>query len=670
MRGDSKHSFATAFAALFLAVLLTVGVAYAQPPAPTDNLTELSMQELMSLEVTSASKKEELQHDAPGAITVITQEDIRRSGATSIADVLRQVPGLSVASLDANKWSVTARGFGGRFANKLLVLVDGVSTYSPLFSGVFWESEDIPLESIDRIEIIRGPGGSLWGANAVNGVINITTFPTRETHGGLLSARAGTEERMRSLLQYGGSMGQQINYRVWTDYHSRDDGETIGRHNAHDEWYSWNNGLRIDWRPTDDDTFTFIAKTVDIGVDEAFSVASLIPPYTRIDDEQTNYDMRTISSVWYHTIDEDADFRLGAYYTHWEENGLILEDRRDTFDIDFHQRIRANERHELVFGGGVRLVDSVIHPKTASFDPASREDWLISAFVQDDITLIEDRLRLVLGTKVEHNDYTGVEVQPTVRMVWTPTERNTVWGAITRAVRTPSRSESDVTLPSMAFPGILINLVGDKDFESENLVSYELGYRTFVGENLSLDFAVFLNDYDDLRTTEFSRPRPVFFNYPPYWEFPIEARNNMTAQTAGAEVEINWTVRDWWRIRLAYSYMDIDLDLDPESFDVLSETADGDTPTHQLWLQHYFQVSDTLDLTLTGRYVDALPSLHIDDYVTMDARIAWHPRSEFEIALVGRNLLDASHQEYGSMLVNTLPSEVERSVYLDVRWKF
>jgi iron complex outermembrane receptor protein len=653
-----------------LAAITAAVFASAQQTPDSDHLLNMSLDDLLKVEVTTASKKAEPQRQAPTAITVITQDDIRRSGATSVPDVLRNVPGLAVARLDANKWSITARGFSGRFANKLLVLVDGVSTYSSLFSGMFWDAVDVPLEDIERIEVIRGPGGTLWGANAVNGVINIITFDASKTTGGLASLGAGTENRARAFIRYGGALPNKANLRLSTEYQQRDNATFSSGDEAHDAWESIIGNLRLDWAPTDEDHITVIARQIAWNADETFQLPSLIPPYLRVSEEKSYYAESTLSSSYTHAFDEDSELQLQFYYRYRHANTILFDDDRFTVDLDLQYRFKPADRHTITADIAFRYLEDNLTNYVVQFDPSARADWIVSGFIQDDIVLLEDELRLIVGAKLEHNDYSGLEVQPSARMLWTPDEQQTIWGAISRAVRTPSRAEDDIHLPSIALPGVLISLTGDRAFDSEKLLAYELGYRVSPNESLYLDLAVFLNKYWDLRTTEIGAPYPAFTPFPPHLEVPVVAHNNFTATTYGAEASLTWEVRPSWMLQLTYSYFSIDTKLRPKTIDIITGSVDGDSPKHMASLYNHFDLGKNTEFDLTLRYVDDLPGVGVDSYFTADARIGWRPKPNVELSLVGQNLLEPHREEYAATYVNTLPSDVERGIYAQIRWEF
>ena len=653
-----------------LGLVICGGNAYGQD---ADDLTDLSLEELLDIEITSVSKKSERRTQAAAAVFVISAEDIERSGAQTIPDVLRGVPGISVARLDANKWSVASRGFGGIFANKLLVLVDGVSVYTPLFSGVYWDKIGIPMEDIDRIEVIRGPGSTVWGANAVNGVINIVTKSSADTQGGLFSIAAGNELEGDATLRWGFPAGDKITGRFYTRYMSHDHARDIDGSDANDGWWHSDAGVRFDWNATDEDLFTFQGGWFDSSLEEEITLASVVPPTSRIRTTESNRNGNYILGRWTHTMSDESSWQLQLYYNHWEEaNVRTISETRDTFDIDFQHRFALGDRHDIVWGAGFRYIaDDIESTRWLYFDPGERADQLYSAFIQDEISLIEDRLALTLGAKFEHNSYTGFEVQPSARLAWTPNEQNTVWASVSRAVRTPSRSESDTLLPNIGLPGAMVTLVGSEDYDSEELWAFELGYRVSPRDDLLFDIALFYNDYDDLRSIELSTPEfGLLPGYVPHLRIPFIARNNTVAQTYGIEIAADWRPVDWWRTHLSYSYLNVDFDVNDRAFDIISGLQEGDSPEHQIHWSNYFQVTDDVELSFTLRYVDELSTLGVDDYFTADARVAWQIRENMKLSILGQNLFDSERAEFAPTFVNTLATETELSVFGKFTWTF
>jgi iron complex outermembrane receptor protein len=678
-----RRSFLTgqAICAVGLASMIVLGWVQEQSQAyrrGTD-LTELSLEELMNIEVTTVARKEQKLSQAAAAVYVLTQEDIHRSGATSIAEALRMVPGLNVARIDANTWAISARGLNERFSNKLLVLIDGRSVYNPLFSGVYWDIQDTLLPDVDRIEVIRGPAGALWGANAVNGVINIITKSAKVTQGGLVVAGDGDEEKGFGAVRYGGKFGDNLYYRVYGKYFDRDDFVTPSGENAHDAWRVGRGGFRIDWDVADYDLLTFQGDYYSGRFGDRVVIPALAPPFeqTRIGDFPISGG--NILGRWRRILSETSDLALQFYYDRTEREDAVHQELRDTVDIEFQHRFAFGRWQEVVWGLGYRFTtDDLRGSSFVSFDPISRGDHLFSAFIQNDLTLVDNRFRLTLGSKFEHNSYTGFEVQPNARLLWTPHRQHTIWAAISRAVRTPSRFEDSVRASLAVFPGLSptcpaplceVVLVENRGFKSETLLAYELGYRVQPTPWFSVDLALFYNIYDDLRTVE--PGTPFFQSSPPPARLilPQRADNRMDGQIYGVEVAAHWAVAERWKLALGYSWLQVQLHRDPSSRDVMAENAEGENPQHQVHLRSFLDLPYNLKFDTALYYVDKLTALNVPSYLRVDARLAWHPTRALEISIALQNLFDRRHLEFGpSLLVS--PSEVERNVYGKILWRF
>lgn len=644
-------------------------------PQSTEDLLSLSIEELLRLQITSAAKKPQKISDTAAAIFVITQEDIRRSGATSIPEALRMAPGIIVARNDSNKWSITARGFNGRFANKLLVLIDGRSVYTPLFSGVYWDVQDTLLDDIERIEVIRGPGATLWGANAVNGVINIITKHSNQTNGLLVKGGYGSEEQGFGAMRYGGDLGANGNCRAYVKFFNRDGFENIDGGEAADDWNTFRGGFRYDGRLGPRDTLSVQGDAYSGSEGQTDENLSLLPPTFRdISDSDTDFSGGNLLLRWQRTFSATSNFALQAYYDHTERDEISLaKETRDTLDIDFQHRFPLGKRQEIVWGLGYRAswddIDSR-EPAIVIIDTA-QTDHMASFFIQDEIVLKDDLLRLVLGTKVEHNDYTGIEFQPNARMIWTPDRHHSLWAAVSRAVRTPSRVEEDANMWIFLIPSTppkLITAIGNTGYDSENLLALELGYRTVPHPDVSLDLTFFLNSYDNLRS--FENQDPDLSTLPAYVNIPAINDNKMKAKTWGLEFAGDWQATRSWRLQAAYSYLQMDVDPTKNSTDTLSfNLMDGTSPEHQLSLRSSLDLPHDIEFDLWLRYADELPARDTDDYLTLDLRIGWQPFPGLELVLVGQNLLQSSHQEYDPEL-QTPPTETPRGFYGQATWHY
>lgn len=650
---------------LILVASLTLGGWPGQSAAETvADLTDMSLEALMDIEVTSVSKRPEKRFDAAAAIFVITRDDIRRWGVTNIPDALRMVPGLHVARIDANKWAITSRGFNSRFANKLLVLMDGRSVYTPLFAGVYWDALETPLDDIERIEVIRGPGGTLWGANAVNGVINIITRNSSETRGTLLSGGAGTETQGLVTLRHGARTRGGIDYRVYAHYRAQDAG--FNSAGAHDSGDIRQLGFRMDWAGEDRDRFTLQGDLQRGTSSQQVTVPADPPPAAQTLTDDAGFGGGNVLFRWRRTLDTGSDFSLQFYYDHVDRDGAVLTEDRDTVDVDFNYHLRWRERHDLLWGLGYRnITDDTAATPTFSLVPAQRSVNLYSAFLQDEITLLEDQLLFTVGSKFEHNDFTGFEVQPNVRLAWTPGEQQTIWAAISRAVRTPARGEHDVrlrVLPPQPLP-FPVTVLGSDEFRSEDLTAYELGWRLRSGGRWSLDLATFYNDYRQLRTFDPTVPPPP--------ELGLPFANDLEGHTWGLEWSGRWQLMPAWRLQAAYTYFRASLDLRNGSTDQFSQSAEASTPRHQasLWSSTDLGARWRLDAVL--RYVGHVeaPAPGAGNYAELDLSLGWRPSGRIELSLSGRNLLDRHHTEFQPDFVATQPTDVERSVFAQLRWE-
>ncbi len=644
---------------LVLFILQTSGLCKTLP-----DLTELGLEELMNVEVTSVSKKPQKLSNAAAAVFVITAEDIRRSGATNIPEVLRMVPGLEVAQSDANKWAVTSRGFNGGFANKLLVLMDGRSVYTPLYSGVFWDQQDTMLEDLDRIEIIRGPGATLWGANAVNGVVNIITKKAIDTQGWLATVGAGSEEKRFCDVRYGRKSGENTKYRFYAKYFDREDSVYSSGNDAVDEWHALRAGFRLDSKTQGGDIITFQGDIFNGKSGEEINIAA--PGLSQTINQKTDFNGGNILGRWDRSFSESSDIAIQLYYDRTSINSNSIIEVRDTVDIDIQQRFLFGTRHGIVLGCGYRITRDNIHDSiTTTLIPDRRHDDLWSAFLQDEISFSDDNIKLTIGSKFEHNDYTGIEIQPNIRAIWRPLKLYSVWAAVSRAVRTPSRAESDVRYYSAINTApFLSRLYGDVDFESEDLIAYEIGLRLYPCEHLSLDLTTFHNDYDNLRTFEFGGLNAV----PLY--IRMDGGNKMEASTYGVELAVDYQPFIWWRLAGAYTFLQMQLHLHGDSTDTVSENAEGESPHHQISLRSSMDLSHDVELDLWARYVDSLPSQDIGSYITLDIRLGWELSRDLELSICGKNLLDSQHPEFESEIVETTPTEVERSIYGKITFKF
>jgi len=644
--------------------------AFQEQPKPKD-LTELTIEELMKVELTTPSRKEQKLIDTPSAVFVILPEDIRRSGARSIPDALRMAPGIQVAELDANKWAVSSRGFNGRFANKLLVLMDGRSVYTPIFSGVYWDVQDTLLEDIERIEVIRGPGATMWGANAVNGVINIITKPTIDTQGGHAEAGVGTDLRDFAGFRYGGSAGDGVGYRGYGKYLDH-----VGFDPGHDDWWMARAGFRTDWKASDTQTVTALGDIYDGREGERVTIPTLTAPFTQSFNQHVPVQGANLLARWTLKNPDGSQINVQSYYEYTLRLGKLVDERRDTMDVSADHRFRPLSSHELIWGGEFRFTrDDIEGSPTVQFDPQSRDAIIASGFLEDEITLVRERLRLAVGSKFEYNTFSRrmepVEVQPHVRLAWTPDTNHAVWASASRAVRTPSRGEVDARLNFAVQPGpVEFALMNSHDFQSEKVVALELGYRVHPLEEVSIDVAGFYNLYDDLRTFEPGTPFLEATPAPPHTVVPLFIDNRLAGTSYGVEVSVKAQPMAGWRVQAAYTFLRINLDPESGSRDPQAESPEHESPRSQFYLRSSWDLPSNIQLDVMPRYVGGLSALGVNPIVELDARLAWRPWPNGEISLNGRNLIHRRHFEFTPSLVFTEATEVERGGYLMMTVRF
>jgi iron complex outermembrane receptor protein len=632
--------------------------------ASTQDLKRMSLEDLLNVAVTAASKIPEPASLVPAPVYVITQEDIRRSGARSLPEILRLAPGVQVARITAGTYAIGIRGFADRLARSILVMIDGRAVYSPLFAGTYWEVQDTLIEDIDRIEVIRGPGGTLWGANAVNGIINIITKPAAATQGLLVTAGGGSQERGFGSVRFGGS-GPNVKYRAYGKVLDREpefhrDGVEF------DGWTSGQAGFRADWTLANRRELTVQGDAYDGRLGERAALTTYTSPFEEsrvIDGRLSGANLLT---RWKTPAGKSSDIQLQAYFDRTSRDVLPVAEDRNTVDIDFQQGLRRWPRHRLTWGAAYRLTSGRITAVAPSaFSPASRTDSLFSVFGQDELLLVPNRWRVVLGSKIEHNAYSGFEVQPSARALWTPDAAQTIFAGATRAVRTPSRVETDYTTTSLVSRGpvpTFVRLLPNPAFMPEKLTAYEAGYRVRPVDRLYVTVSAFFNHLDDLLSTEL-QPRFVEADPPPArLILPVEFGNGIHGNSHGAEITADARLAPWWRTTGSYSYVDVEATKDAGSRDASQERRyEKLIPHHQFEAQTSLDVPGGLSLDWMFRRVSKVEEGPIPAYATSDVRLAWEVRRGVEIAVVGRNLHQPHHPEWPSG--SGAPVEIERSVY-------
>jgi iron complex outermembrane recepter protein len=643
-----------------------------ESPVDSEPLKQLSLAELGNVEVTTTSKEPEEVWKTPAAVFVIKQEDIRRSGATSIPEVLRLVPGVEVEQEDADHWSVGIRGFGAVLASKLLVLIDGRSVYTPLFAGVYWQAQATPLEDVERIEVIRGPGGTIWGANAVDGIINIITKNAKDTHGAMTSVGGGNTNTGISTVRYGAGNGRGFNYRAYgmgfvrgPEFHSA--GPNF------DEWRMGQAGFRTDWDSGTRDTVTLQGDIYREGVGEATTYA-LYSPSSQVNAFGTaKLSGGNLLARWKHVLNPGSDFQVQAYFDRTNHFEPEFGETRNTFDVDFLHHLTLPWQQNFLWGLGARVSPSKVTQLVPSIDflPHNLTDHIYSGFAQDEIPLFSHHLSLTIGSKLEHNDYTGFEVQPSGRLMWNRTPRESLWGSVTRAVRNPSRLDEDIQLTD--FGGltplpVYLRVSGNPQFRSEELIAYETGYRTLVTSHCYVDLALFYNDYNDLYSFQVGAPFLENSPSPVHAIIPLLTSNGIRGNTKGFEVAPDWKPVKGWELRTSYSYLDMELENRPGSNDPTSVSGyEGSSPRHQVAIQSFVNLPKKLEFDQTYRYVSALPAQAVASYQTTDARFGWHINRDVELSVGGQNLLRPHFAQYGGDPGGLV--ETKRSVYAKLVWR-
>lgn len=634
-------SFAMPGAMLATAFLiLNATTAAAENNAPESiaalELSRMTLEDLSKIEISSVSKKQELLSDAAAAIYVITQEDIRRSGATSIPEILRLAPNLQVAQVDASQYAISARGFNSTTANKLLVLIDGRSVYTPLFSGVFWDAQDVLISNIERIEVISGPGGTLWGANAVNGVINIIRSKSSRTQGGQVNAGVGNAEN-GAEVRYGGKLGEEGSYRIYGKKFNRDH-TTRANSDVPDAEHQERAGFRTDWSVNGDE-LTLQGDTYQGVIDQA-------------NFADKNVSGGNLQARWNRMLDDGASLQVQTYYDHTRRiyPGTFGE-ALDVYDVEAQHSFLWRKTHDVVWGGGYRYSrDAVTNTAVLAFLPADKTLTLANFFIQDDIAL-SDRLTLTIGTRVESNNYTGVENQPNVRLAWKPNDQALLWSAVSRVVRTPSRIDREFFVPGTS---PYTTYGGGAGFQSEKLTAYEMGYRIEPSAQTSFSVSTFYNVYDQLRSLEPTGSTTIF-------------ANRMKGDTYGVETWGSYGIKEWWQVKAGYTLLRKNLRLEPGSGDITGVKAAGNDPGYQWSVRSIMNLTHGMDVDFTLRAVGGLPNPDVPSYVALDGHLGWKISTTMDLSLSGFNLLNKRHAEFGASPSRSL---LGRSVYAKLRWSF
>lgn len=624
------------------------------------------------LAATTVSKAEENSFKSAAAIYVINRDDIKSSGATTIPEVLRMVPGLQVAHGESGQWVVTSRGFANGFANKLLVMVDGRTVYNSLFSGVYWGVQDVMLENIKQIEVIRGPGATQWGANAVNGVINIITETAANTQSGLASVTYGNNNDS-VMARYGGKIANNSYYRIYNSYYEERNTQNLYNKTTGNDLRLNKGGFRIDYDEFEKDLITLQGDVYNSDIQLDSSVPNTATGFYKLKD---NLDIHgsNITSKWEHQISDKENTQLQFYYDQDTRNHSLLSRSAKTFDADFQYSNSLKEYHKLTSGLGYRSVQSDLEGTSflLNFNPAKRQTRLYSGFIQDEITLLPDKVFLTIGSKLEHNDFTGYQIQPSIKTSWLATQDQTLWASVARATRTPNISENDINIVVGTSGSSYTRQQGDKGFNSEKLIAYELGYRIRPTNNSIANIALFYNDYDDLRSAEFSgitteNGRTFASVYP---------RNNGKSKAVGFELDGSIRPTKKWELKSAYSYLKLDLDARAGSTDAELEKEQKRSPKQQFNIQLRYDISSNINFDNMLYYVSGIKvtdnyanTLKIPAYFRFDTHFGWQYSKNISFDLVGQNLLDGSHAEFSGALWAE-PIKIGRTFYGKVTLKF
>jgi iron complex outermembrane receptor protein len=649
-----------------------------RPQQQTADLTKLNIEDLMNIEVTSVSKKEQKLSRTAGAVFVITQEDIRRSGAENIPDLLRMVPGLQVAQINGSTWAITARGFDGQYSNKLLVLVDGRTVYSPIFSGTFWDTQSLLLDNIDRIEVIRGPGAAVWGANAVNGVINITTKKAADTQGGLLTTGGGTSDQGFLSARYGGTIGDRASYRFsgsGSDFgHNLDSAGQSGE----DDWRTIRGGFRVDANASPKDSLTLEGNVYRGDAGELVNtVVSISPPVNEILSLRDIYSGWDVVSRWNHVASPHSETSLQINFDHSDRGDSTYGTGLNTFGIDFDHHVGWGKRQDFVWGLGYRLTsDELATTLRIAFTPPKQTQQFFSSFVQDEILIRPDHLYLTVGAKLEHNDYTGFGLEPSVRLAWLVDEQNMFWAAVSRALRTPSESDRGIRVNESVFPGpnglpILVSIFGSPARQNEVLNAFEAGYRTEITKQISLDVTAFYNEYDNLVSVEPGAPVLEANPAPLHVVVPNVLGNLLYGETHGVELSVNWKVAKRWTLSPGYSFLAMHLHKDATSQDSTTIAGtEGGFPSQQAQLRSHLDLGEHWQWNASAYFVGRLTAPGVPSYTRLDTNVIWQLRKRVSISLIGQNLLRDHHLEYIGPDQTEQSSLIKRSAYAKIAWQF
>jgi iron complex outermembrane receptor protein len=649
----------------------TASTLYQPRPAINRQLKQLSLAQLGDVEVTTASKEPEEVWQTPAAIAVLTQDDIRHSGATSIPELLRLVPGVNVAREQSDQWAVGVRGFNSQFSKGLLVLIDGRSVYTPLFEGVYWDVQDLVLTDIDRIEVIRGPGGTIWGANAVNGVINIITKNARDTQGGMVNLDAGgSVNRFIGQVRWGASPRSNLQFRLFAKGFDRGSELNPGD-DPYDHWHQERGGFRLDWQPTSKDSLSANFMVYGGASGDQTQIGQYVPPAQLTVDGEQLVSGGDFMLRWDRQLSHGSSFYLQGYFDHTNRATSQFTETRNTVDFDFIYNLAGLQRNNIILGAGLRESPSNIvqTQPTVDFDPRQINNYVYSLFAQDTFQIVPNRLAFTAGTKLENNNYSGWGWQPTARLLWMPRQHTTLWAAVSRALRTPGRVDRDLSLigyvPGFT-PPLFAAIAGNPSFKPEVLIGWEAGYRQLLWRQFYVDLAAFHNQYDDLES--FGAVTLTFPTTPyPHTLLTEYYDNGLRGVSNGIEIAPDWKPFHWLDLRGNYSYLKIRLHSRP-GFDqaAYAATYEGSSPNHQASAQAILTLRHGFEIVPDYRFVSSLAALHIPLYNTADLNVIYHVKEHLALSAIGRNLLQPHHQEFTGNNSNAVG--IRRSIFGTANW--
>jgi iron complex outermembrane receptor protein len=605
---------------------------------------------------------------SPTAVFVITPEMIKRSGVRSIPEALRMAPGIDVARVNSQTWAISARGFNNTFANKLLVQIDGRVVYNGTFGGVYWNQQSVVLPDVERIEVIRGPGTTMWGSNAMNGVINVITKKSSDTQGALIQSGGGDQERDFNTVRYGGKVGEDLTWRAYGQEFNRNRGWSDD--GIDDTWLAQQGGFRLDYTPTKEDTFTLQGDLFDGSGGARYNLASPAPPFGGEINPVNQFPAGNLLLRYGRVIDEDTSWQVQTYYDHYQQlTPQILDETRDTWDIDLQYQFRPAPNHQFITGCNYRRSqDAFKNSFAVGFEPTRYVTEWSGVFAQDTMTLEEDRWYFTIGTRLEQNTFGGFQVEPTARLLFLPSDRQSAWMAVSRAIRNPTRSDVNVNFKQHAGPPnvpVFLNILGNPGIQPENMLAYELGYRAAPTDDFTWDIAGYINDYHKIMGLG-TIGGPVVVP-PGYVFFPSTLENNARALSYGCEVTGTYQLNPDWRLFASYSLFEVQ---SQGTNDSTAGPIEGSSPSNQVYLRSSWDLSEDVQFDLIGRYVDALTALDVPKYIEMDARIGWQATKRMEFSFVGQNLLNNHHLEFSDIATGRIPTQVRRGWYAMVSWAY